>query len=90
MIQLTCAPKLWNSFHQPEDVAPALEESLKRLGTDYLDLYLIHWPVAFKKETTSDGKPIADLDLTNDPYPTWKALEKLVDSGKVKNIGVSK
>ncbi|KZS97365.1 Aldo/keto reductase [Sistotremastrum niveocremeum HHB9708] len=79
--------KLWNSFHQPDDVAPALEESLKRLGTDYLDLYLIHWPVAFKKETTSDGKPIADLDLTNDPYPTWKALEKLVDSGKVKNIG---
>ena len=36
--------KLWNSKHSPEDVLPALEETLKDLETDYLDLYLMHWP----------------------------------------------
>ena len=35
--------KLWNSFHAPEDVESTLDESLSRLGTDYLDLYLMHW-----------------------------------------------
>jgi diketogulonate reductase-like aldo/keto reductase len=82
--------KLWNDRHSPSEVEPALDESLKRLGVDYLDLYLIHWPVAFKKGEFKDGKPVLDLELTNDPYPTWQALEKLVDKGKVRNIGISK
>jgi hypothetical protein len=72
------------------------------LGTDYLDLYLIHWygshpltwaffwfptrPIAFKKEGTN----ILDEDLTADPYPTWQRLEELVDKGKIRNIGISK
>ncbi|TFK48810.1 Aldo/keto reductase [Heliocybe sulcata] len=77
--------KLWNTFHAPEDVEPALDESLKKLGTDYLDLYIIHWPVAFKKGSNNE----LDEKLTADPYPTWQALEALVDKGKVKNIGVS-
>ncbi|KXN92855.1 Aldehyde reductase 1 [Leucoagaricus sp. SymC.cos] len=77
--------KLWNSFHAPEDVEPALDESLNRLGTDYLDLYLIHWPVAFKK---GQGQQV-DYDLTENPYPTWKKLEEMVEKGKVRNIGVS-
>lgn len=37
--------KLWNTKHRPEDVEAALDQSLKDLGTDYLDLYLMHWPV---------------------------------------------
>jgi len=37
--------KLWNSKHDPKDVEAALDKSLKDLGVDYLDLYLMHWPV---------------------------------------------
>lgn len=37
--------QLWNAFHSPEDVEPALDETLTRLGTSYLDMYLIHWLV---------------------------------------------
>jgi diketogulonate reductase-like aldo/keto reductase len=57
---------------------------------DYLDLYLIHWPVAFDKKPNPDGTPAVDFELTENPYSTWQAMEKLVDSGKVKNIGISK
>lgn len=77
--------KLWNSFHAPEDIEPTLDDSLEKLRTDYLDLYLIHWPVAFKKE----GHLVVDEALTEDPYPTWKKLEELVDKGKIRNIGIS-
>lgn len=38
--------QLWNTFHEPKDVEPALDESLRNLGTDYLDLYLVHWSAA--------------------------------------------
>ncbi|KAJ8461912.1 hypothetical protein ONZ45_g18123 [Pleurotus djamor] len=75
--------KLWNTFHAPEDVEPALDESLARLGTDYLDLYLIHWPIAFHKDGTYNR------ELTADPYPAWKKMEEMVAKGKVRNIGVS-
>ncbi|TFK27646.1 Aldo/keto reductase [Coprinopsis marcescibilis] len=77
--------KLWNSFHAPQDIEPALDESLSKLQTDYLDLYLIHWPVAFKKGTDNE----VDWDLTNNPYPTWQKLEELVEKGKIRNIGIS-
>ncbi|KAF9783169.1 NADP-dependent oxidoreductase domain-containing protein [Thelephora terrestris] len=82
--------KLWNSFHAPEDIEASLDESLSRLRTSYLDLYLIHWPIAFKKEPYLNGRIEIDEALTADPYPTWKKLEELVDKGKIRNIGVSK
>lgn len=47
------------------------------------------WPVAFAEGKTPDGKPNIDWDLTRDVTPTWREMEKLVEQGKVKNIGVS-
>lgn len=87
--KLFVTSKLWNTEHAPERVGPALDKTLSDLGTDHLDLYLMHWPVAFAQGQTSDGKPKIDWDLTNDVYPTWQAMEQLVESGKVKNIGIS-
>ncbi|GAA5847220.1 hypothetical protein JCM9279_006140 [Rhodotorula babjevae] len=80
--------KLWNTFHQPEKVAAGLQETLDNLGLDHLDLYLMHWPVAFANQPKK-GKPEIDWDLTRDPSPTWAAMEKLVEQGKTKHIGVS-
>ncbi|KAG0173515.1 hypothetical protein DFQ28_008213 [Apophysomyces sp. BC1034] len=65
--------KLWNSSQGYEETIAACEKSLKLLGTDYVDLYLIHSP--------SPGK---ELRLAS-----WKALEKLKREGKIKSIGVS-
>ncbi|KAF2761671.1 Aldo/keto reductase [Pseudovirgaria hyperparasitica] len=84
--------KLWNNKHHPDDVEGALDASLKDLGTDYVDLYLMHWPSAFARSEKSfpkesDGKTnaIADIDYVD----TYKAMEKLLQTGKTKAIGVS-
>ncbi|ORX85296.1 Aldo/keto reductase [Basidiobolus meristosporus CBS 931.73] len=89
--KLWITSKLWNTFHDPADVPSALDLSLKKLGVDYLDLYLMHWPVAFKsgKETFPKGDDGKAYVVDTDYVDTWKAMEKLLDTGKVKNIGVS-
>jgi alcohol dehydrogenase (NADP+) len=60
--------KLWNNSHHPDDVAPALQNSLNDLGMDYVDLYLIHWPVAWKRGEEmfpkQNGNPVLEnIDL---------------------------
>jgi len=90
--------KLWNTDHAPADVEPACRLSLAQLGLEYIDLYLIHWPVAWKHpakyETDGDYFPESeaggsevrpDVSLAD----TWAAMEQLVAKGLVKAIGVS-
>ncbi len=84
--------KLWNTNHRPERVEPAFDGSCKRLGLNYVDLYLIHTPFAFQPGDSYDprdpsGKVIYDDGVTL--LETWRAMESLVDKGKCKAIGLS-
>ncbi len=82
--------KLWNDSHAEGQVRPALEDSLKKLQLDYLDLYLIHWPVAFKNGTDFPKK--AEDYLTPEEAPisgTWKQMEEVKKNGLTRHIGVS-
>lgn len=92
--------KLWNTYHAPEHVRPALEKSLTDLGLDYLDLYLIHFPISLMYIPIEKRYPpgwifnpeAAKPCMEFSPVPiqqTWQAMEELVDAGLVKNIGIS-
>lgn len=77
--------KLWNTDHHPKDVHKACLNSIQDLQCNYLDLYLMHWPVAMKE---TKFEPPVEVDRVS-VHETWSAMEKLVDDGLVKNIGVS-
>jgi alcohol dehydrogenase (NADP+) len=83
--------KLWNRFHKAEDVIPALKQTLSDLRLEYLDLYLIHWPVAFRPDL--DGFPREDEDfLSLDEVPlieTWEAMLEAKKQGLIRHAGVS-
>ncbi|MFV9482211.1 aldo/keto reductase [Christiangramia sp. OXR-203] len=82
--------KLWNNAHKKEDVIPALKQTLKDLQLEYLDLYLIHWPVAFKPDVSFPEKAEDFLSLEEVPLiETWKEMIKAKEQGLVKHIGVS-
>jgi diketogulonate reductase-like aldo/keto reductase len=84
--------KLWNTNHRPERVKPAFDASRRRLQIDTVDCYIIHTPFAFRPGDEQDprdehGQVIYDSGVTL--VDTWGALERLVDDGKCKSIGLS-
>jgi D-xylose reductase len=91
--------KLWNTFHKPEDVREGCVKSLLDLQTDYLDLYLIHFPIALDYVPIETRYPPGWLFDPDESEPkmqpinvpireTWEAMQDLVKDGLVKNIGV--
>lgn len=88
--ELWVTSKLWNNMHGKDNVIPALKQTLSDLQLDYLDLYLIHWPVPFRKEVPAASKPEDFVSLEDQPIAdTWLGMEEAVDLGLAKNIGVS-
>jgi len=84
--------KLWNTFHHPDDVVPALEETLKQLNLDYLDLWMIHWPMSFQRGKDPFPKDKEGRMIYGDVIPildTYKMMEKCVELGLTKHIGIS-
>lgn len=77
--EIFLATKIWNRMHGYEKTKEAIENSLSRLDTDYIDLYLIHWP-----------NPIYSRDnWKEDNAGSWQAMEEAVEAGKIKTLGVS-
>lgn len=71
--------KLWNTNHSYDLTRSSFEESMNKLGLDYLDLFLIHWP-----------NPIAFRDHWQEANAeSWKAMEELVEEGRIRAIGIS-
>eukprot|EP01111_Echinosteliopsis_oligospora_P000716 TRINITY_DN1084_c0_g1_i2.p1 TRINITY_DN1084_c0_g1~~TRINITY_DN1084_c0_g1_i2.p1 ORF type:complete len:307 (+),score=89.07 TRINITY_DN1084_c0_g1_i2:41-961(+) len=84
--------KLWCTYHSRAE--ENLEKSLKSLGVDYVDLYLMHWPCPMNPHGNDPKFPklpdgTRDLDKSWTHIQTWLGLEKLLQTGKVKAIGVS-
>lgn len=97
--ELWITSKLWNTYHRQEHVVMALDQTLHDLGLDYLDLYLVHFPIAlefvpfetrYPPEWVFD--PAADVPMMKAVQvpleETWQAMETLVDSGLARHIGV--
>lgn len=87
--------KVWNHLHEKDEVIWSLEDSLKKLRLDYVDLFLVHWPIACEKDDKNmpkigpDGKYVIKHALTKNPEPTWRGMEALYDAGKTRAIGLS-
>jgi D-xylose reductase len=97
--ELWVTSKLWNTYHARGHVRPACERTLRDLGLDYLDLYLVHFPIAQEFVPFERRYPPGWFHDPGDPRPrmrlarvplaeTWGAMEELVTSGLVRNVGV--
>lgn len=87
--------KVWNHLHEPDEVRWSIQSSLEKLKTDYVDLFLVHWPIAAEKDEKNmpklneKGHYVIKKELTENHEPTWRAMEELHAAGKAKAIGVS-
>lgn len=81
--------KLWNEHHRPDKVHEAVRATLSDLGVDYLDLYLMHWPVAFVPHDDNGGGAEDKIDKNTSILQTWRAMEELVRLGLTRHIGIS-
>ncbi len=97
--ELWVTSKLWNTFHEPKQVRSALERTLRDLRLDYLDCYLIHFPIALAYVAPETRYPpgwvfdpaaeVPCMQPARVPLAdTWAAMEALVDAGLVQQIGV--
>jgi len=88
--ELWITSKLWNNSHEKQYILPSINTTLKDLQLDYLDLYLIHWPVALKRavaypQTGEDMLSLTDVPLSE----TWEEMIVLKEMGLTRHIGVS-
>lgn len=74
--------KLWNTHHRDAEAREAIQETLHRLGLEQLDLYLMHWPVAFVPGTTNLDTSVSIID-------TYRTMEDLVRANLTRHIGIS-
>ena len=88
--ELFIVTKLWNTYHRKDLVEKNIQDSLKKLNLTYVDLYLIHWPLAFKPG--DDPYPRIEGHIQYDKVPlheTWEGMEDLVTKKLTRYIGVS-
>lgn len=82
--------KLWNNSHAEDQVVPALQKTLADLQLDYLDLYLIHWPISNQPDVLGARKAADFISREELPLTvTWRGMEQAHQQGLAKHIGVS-
>jgi len=88
--ELFITSKLWNDSHRYNDVERSCESTLEELQLDYLNMYLIHWPVAHERDVVVPQNEEEFLSIFDAPLEdTWTGMEDCEDAGLAKHIGVS-